>query len=163
LPKARLRSKTAYWPHGENYYYVRGNNIWHAASYNNRLQQTESYEAINNSNSATQMLFVSCSDWGSTTNPGVYDLCPHPTPSHANNGNSQCYTAYHGGPGLSQFLGFGQSFTCGAVNRLNHADDSGGWSRDFSYDQYGNMWVMASTQQDTLERGKYRPLLEVLQ
>jgi len=31
------------------------------------------------------------------------------------------------------------------VNRLQHGEDLGGWSRDFNYDQYGNMWVTNAT------------------
>src|SRR3982751_6605740 len=68
-----------YWPHGEPYYYSYGNGLTHAASFNARLQPTESYDALNNTNSSSQMLFVSCPNWGDTSNPGVYDLCPHPS------------------------------------------------------------------------------------
>ena len=46
------------------WYFVRGsnngNNLWSVTSFNTRLQLAESYEAINNTNSSTQMLFVSC-------------------------------------------------------------------------------------------------------
>jgi YD repeat-containing protein len=59
-------TQTAYWPHGGIYYFVRGNNVWHAASFNSRLQQTESYEALNNSSNS--MLFVSCPNWGQYSN-----------------------------------------------------------------------------------------------
>jgi len=91
-----------YWPHGAAYYYAMGNGVTHAASFNKRLQQTESYEAVNNSNS--QMLFVSCPFWGDSANPGVYDLCPHPAVV-ASNGNLLSYDEFHGGS-----LAFHQSF-----------------------------------------------------
>jgi YD repeat-containing protein len=82
-------TQTAYWPHGGIYYYVRGNNVWYAASYNSRLQRTESYEAV--ANSSRNMLFVSCPNWGVNTNVGVYDLCPHAAATN-DNGNLQSYT-----------------------------------------------------------------------
>lgn len=40
---------------------------------------------------------------------------------------------------------FTQTFTYDGVNRLSHAADTGGWSRDFNYDRYGNMWVTNAT------------------
>jgi len=40
---------------------------------------------------------------------------------------------------------FTQTFTYDGVNRLGHAADTGGWSRDFNYDRYGNMWVTNAT------------------
>ncbi|MGH9618542.1 MAG: RHS repeat-associated core domain-containing protein [Bryobacteraceae bacterium] len=131
-------TQTSYWPNGGIYFFVRGNNIWHAASYNNRLQQTESYEAINNSSGA--MLLVSCPDWGVNDDHNVYDICPHASGTN-DNGTLQSNTEFNGGPGYPQFLTFNQSFSYDNANRLISAGDSGGWSRNFAYDQYGNMWV----------------------
>jgi hypothetical protein len=86
---------TVYWPFGTPYYYVRGNTVWHAATYNTRLQPGESYEAVNNSD----FLFVSCPNWGFTPNNyGLYDLCPKTagTTGTNDNGMLQSYTESHG-------------------------------------------------------------------
>ena len=129
-----------YWPHGAVYYFIRGNSVWHAASYNNRLQPTESYEAVNNNSG--QMLFVSCPNWGVNNNQNVYSLCP--TASQTNdNGNLQSYAELQGGPGYSQFLQFNQSFTYDGANRLASITD-GSNTRTFNYDSYGNMAVTAN-------------------
>jgi RHS repeat-associated protein len=40
---------------------------------------------------------------------------------------------------------FTDAFSYDAVNRVIAATDSGGWSRSFGYDQYGNMWTPASS------------------
>ena len=50
----------------------------------------------------------------------------------------------------SSYLSFAQSFTTRAlpydnIYRLASASDTGGWSRKFSYDSYGNMWVSGSS------------------
>jgi RHS repeat-associated protein len=135
-------TQTAYWPHGAIYHYVRGNGVWYAASYNNRLQQTGSYEAINND--IGQMLLVSCPNWGVNSNVGIADICPHASGSN-DNGNLQSADVYAGGPGAASSLAhFQQSFSYDGVNRLTAASDSGGWSRSFGYDQYGNGWVTAN-------------------
>ncbi|HET9790980.1 MAG TPA: hypothetical protein VFR08_06735, partial [Candidatus Angelobacter sp.] len=100
------------------------------------------YESLNNVNSTSNMLFVSCLNWGSSRSFGaaLYDVCPA-APSAKNNGTLQSYTAMNGGPGYSQFLTFNQTFGYDNVNRLTSANDSGHWSRNFGYDPYGNMWV----------------------
>ncbi len=72
------------------------------------MQVPESYESIGNNNNATQMLFVSCPNWGvNPNNYGTYDICPHATGTN-DNGNLQGYTEYHGGPGYSSLLSFSQ-------------------------------------------------------
>jgi YD repeat-containing protein len=38
-----------------------------------------------------------------------------------------------------------RSYGYDPLNRLTSASDSGGWSRNFGYDQYGNMWVTANS------------------
>jgi RHS repeat-associated protein len=40
---------------------------------------------------------------------------------------------------------FNQTFGYDNANRLMSATDSGGWSRNFGYDAYGNMWVAGNT------------------
>ncbi len=134
-------TQTNYWPHGGLYFYNRGNNVTHAVSYNKRLQQSESYDALNNSTSS--MLFVSCPNWGDTSNPWVYDLCPHPAQANGN-GNLLSYDEYHGGAGYSQFLHLNQTFKYDNLNRLTLISDSGSYSQSFSYDAYGNMWESSS-------------------
>lgn len=69
-----------------------------------------------------------------------------------NNGNLQSITASHGGPNYPQFLTFSTSFGYDLANRLTSAADvitsnnnAPAWSRNFSYDQYGNMWTTASS------------------
>ena len=123
------------------HYYGLGNGILHAVSFNPRLQQTESYEAVNND--PAKMLFVSCPNWGNSANPGVYDLCPHPAAT-ASNGNLASYDESYGGPGTAPLV-FHQTFTYDGVNRLSGASDTGGWSRSFNYDAFGNIWVPTST------------------
>lgn len=127
-----------YWPQGGIYYHLRGSGVWHAASFNKQLRQTETYEAKNND--ASQMLFVSCPDWGENGNFGVYSLCPTNAGTN-NNGNLKTYTEMHGGPGYSQFLRFSQTFGYDGLNRLASVSDNGGYARTFGYDQYGNMSV----------------------
>ncbi len=120
------------------HFYAQANGIFHALSFNPRLQQTESYDMLFNDPNHT--FFVSCPNWGSSENPGVYDMCPHPART-PNNGNLVGYDEYHGGPGYPKFLTFHQNFTYDGVNRLRSVADSGGWSRTFNYDAFGNMWV----------------------
>jgi hypothetical protein len=64
------------------------------------------------------------------------------TAANKNNGNIT---------GISELIGnkvpwasltsYSQSFSYDNVNRLQSASDTGGWSRSFAYDQYGNAWV----------------------
>src|ERR1700685_2343055 len=63
-----------------------------------------------------------------------------------NNGNLLGMTVQAGGPGPGSALpAYNQSFAYDNLNRLTSASDSGGWSRSFAYDQYGNGWVMGWT------------------
>lgn len=55
-----------YWPSGEPYAFLPGNNLEHVASLNGRLQVVESYEAVGNQNTVTNML--SCPGWGFSNN-----------------------------------------------------------------------------------------------
>ena len=64
----------------------------------------------------------------------------------AGNGNLQHSEAYEAGYGgqigtMSHFL---QTYSYDGVNRLTAVNDTGGYSRTFSYDQYGNRAVSAS-------------------
>jgi len=40
---------------------------------------------------------------------------------------------------------FTQSYSYDSLNRLTSASDSGGYSRSFGYDAYGNMWVTGAS------------------
>ncbi len=128
-------TEAAYWPQGEAYYFARGNGVWHAGSFNSRLQPTESYEAVDNN--PGRVLWVGCPNWGVNTNAAVYDFCPHAARTD-DNGNLQSNTEYHGGAGYPQFLAFTQSYRYDGVNRLVGFSDSGVGSRSYGYDAYGN-------------------------
>ena len=138
-----------YSPHGAPWAFVRGNGLTHAESYNGRLQLTESYESIDNVNTAARMLFVSCPHWGTAGYVGLYSICQPGVTGTTNNGNLIGYDEYIGGPGngnaafttptFSQ-TGIGQAqIAYDGVNRLQSISDSGDWSRSFLYDANGNM------------------------
>lgn len=61
-----------------------------------------------------------------------------------NNGTLRSLLAENGGPGYSQLLSFQQSFSYDPLNRLKMASDTGGWSRSFTYDAYGNLGSTAA-------------------
>jgi RHS repeat-associated protein len=128
----------SYWPHGGIYSFGRGNSLWHFASFNNHLQQTESYESLNNINTLATMLFVSCPNWGVNTNLNVLNICPQATQAN-DNGNLQSYDEYMGGPGYTQPGHYGQTFAYDGVNRLISAGEGSNWSRTFDYDPWGNL------------------------
>jgi RHS repeat-associated protein len=138
-------TQTGYWPNALQYF-VRGNTLRYSVGYNTRLQPTETYEAVNNTNSVSTMLQYSCLNWGTSRNFGssLYGLCPVVNNTN-DNGTLQGVTYDNGGPGYSNYLAFTQSFTYDKVNRLATSSDSGGWSRSFGYDSYGNMWVSGSS------------------
>ena len=117
-------TQSSYWPNGVPWYFVRSpsNNVWSVTSVNSRLQVAESYEAINNTNSSTQMLFVSCPDWG--VNPsdyGAYAICPLSNRTN-DNGILQGYTEFQGGPGYGTMQSFTQTLAYDGVNRLSFGE-----------------------------------------
>ncbi len=126
-------SNLAYTPHGAPYSYMYGNdqrpngkNLWPGSTYNSRLQPTQIYGWFNDD--GDQFVYYFWYSWGSTNN----------------NGNVQ-YLDEKAGNGIpwGSMTDFGQSFTYDGVNRLSSVSDSGGYSRSFGYDQYGNSWVSA--------------------
>ena len=135
-----------YAPHGDILAFSRSNSLTHTEDFNNRLQLVQSYESLGNVNSAASMLYALCPQWGSggpTIQP--IKICPG-SPSAANNGNLIGYAEYIGGfPGASKTAPLTQptftqsSISYDGVNRLQGITDSGGWSRSFLYDQWGNM------------------------
>ena len=137
-------SQATYLVYGLPYYFVRGNTVWHAQSYNTRMQPTESYEAVNNSSGS--FLFISCPNWGEDDSQyATYNMCPHYSGSN-DNGTLQSYEEMHGGPGYPSFLVFNDIFTYDGLNRLTAATDTNPattleWARTYNYDQWGNMWM----------------------
>ncbi len=95
-----------YWPSGEPWAFFRGNNLWHAAILNGRLQTVESYEALGNVDGPATTLFQACPGWGfsnaaaTVSNNGVStpNDCP-PAVVTGDNGNLWAYDEYAGGPG----------------------------------------------------------------
>ena len=124
--KGTYASYFQYAPHGATLQYVLGDNLWHEPNYNLRLQMKGWTDVINND--ATKQLLTATLTWGAANN----------------NGNLQTATYVNGGSGPT----FNETFQYDNVNRLTYAADSGGtssatggWSRTFHYDAFGNMWV----------------------
>lgn len=61
-----------------------------------------------------------------------------------NNGNLLTQTIRIGGTTVPTTT-FSQSYVYDQVNRLSSASESGSWSQNYGYDQYGNRWVSASS------------------
>ncbi|MBV9765332.1 MAG: hypothetical protein JOZ48_10845 [Acidobacteriaceae bacterium] len=113
-----------YWPHGQPDYYMYANNLGTVWAYNDRLELSGTW-GVNNS--ANEFLF----------NEGV---------TRANDGSVTGTTLCAGGPGpLSSLAQFATSFGYDGANRLITSSDSGGWSRNFNYDLYGNAWVTGNS------------------
>ena len=55
-PTKNYVSGVAYLPHGAPNYYALGNNLWPVFTYNNRLQMSQYWGAVNNS--GNQFLYV---------------------------------------------------------------------------------------------------------
>ncbi|MBV9768363.1 MAG: hypothetical protein JOZ32_02225, partial [Bryobacterales bacterium] len=107
--------------------YTFGNSIWRVFTYNSRLQPSGLWDAINND--SRYFLFLE--------NPIAYGA--------NNNGNIQSLILYASAPGQPGVLtSYTENFTYDNLNRLTSATDTGGWSRSFAYDQYGNGWVTAA-------------------
>ncbi|MGH9436537.1 MAG: RHS repeat-associated core domain-containing protein [Terriglobia bacterium] len=114
----------AYYPSGALYYYQDGNGMIPTWSYNNQLQMSAYWADLDYD--PNRYLFYSAYNWGTTND----------------NGNLLGETDYEGGPGaLNTLTQFSRTYAYDGVNRLTSASDSGGWTRSFKYDQYGNMWV----------------------
>ena len=145
---ADFQNSIQYAPHGGVWAYTRGDKIIRAEEYNSRLQSIESYYSLQNVNSPSAMLFVSCPHWGSGKASSaftIYPICPS-GPTMGDNGNLVAYAEYLGAPGASSYTIFSQSsIQYDGVNRLMNISDSGAWSRSFAYDQWGNMSVSAAT------------------
>jgi RHS repeat-associated protein len=105
--------------------YWYGNNVARTYGYNSRLQTSSLWDAVNN-NPYNFLFIQNPIDWGGNTN----------------NGTLHSIALYEGGPDQSANLQhFTQTFSHDSLNRLQTASDSGGWSRTYNYDPYGNVWV----------------------
>jgi RHS repeat-associated protein len=147
-----LSSWIQYSPHGVAWNYTRGNGLTHTEDFNARLQPVQSYDSLQNTNTAQNMLLLLCPQWG-TGGPlsQTVKICPT-SPPDSNNGNLLGSLEFIGGPGNapSPFLAGSPTFQLNSVsydslNRLTGISDSGGWSRNFAYDQWGNMAVSAAS------------------
>src|SRR6185312_252843 len=105
-----------------------GNSLQENYQYNSRLQ-----------------LYNRWAQKGTDQNHALLWLALNYNTPAANNGNLQGVDEYVGGPGYPSYTHFGQSFTYDGVNRLNVATETGGWSRSFGYDSYGNRWVSGAS------------------
>jgi RHS repeat-associated protein len=115
-------SSATYAPQGVPTAYAYGNGSTPGTTYNNRLQPTQIYSTTSNG-----FLYYLWLNWASTNNNGnLLQL-----------DEEEAMTAVPYG----SLTTYGQNFAYDTVNRLKTATDSGGWSRSFSYDQYGNGWV----------------------
>ncbi len=118
-------ASVSYQPHGGPFKMEYGNQLWRTYTYNQRLQVSGLWDALQDMPS--QFLFLENPiGWGGTDN----------------NGTVRNLTLYAGGPGPSSALfSFQQTFAYDGVKRLQSVTDTGGWSRGYSYDQFGNRAV----------------------
>ncbi len=121
-------SAGTYAPHGAFASYVYGNNLARTYTYNSRLQPKELKDMPVG---ATNWLLDQQLWWGDTDTQ--------------NNGNVAGWLIQTQDTSTAPQWNYWESFTYDAVNRVQSADDNGGWSRSFGYDPYGNMWVSAYT------------------
>ena len=122
-------SNPTYAASGQLTQYRYGNNLWRQATYGSLLLPSWSSDMV--SNSPNDQLFTATWNW-------------------AGNGNLKSLSLNYGGPNYPGFLNFTQNFGYDGVNRLTSVTDSGGWSQNFNYDQYGNMWNTANSGLPTL-------------
>jgi RHS repeat-associated protein len=141
-------SNVAYWPHGGVYSYSRNNGLNYGATYNSRLQLTETDEAVPASPTNT-FLWVDCPNWGLGGASGPYGACPPLSTLATNNGNLLSTTAHAPADGATaaafgSLTGIQQSFAYDGLNRITSIQDNGSGAqlaRTFGYDAYGNMWI----------------------
>jgi len=118
-----------YWPNGMVSTLARGNNVGLTTSITNRQQLSC---AVENNTTLGWQLWAECLTW--------------------NTNNTVNWIRYNnGGAGYPQLLSFVQTFGYDNLNRLTSATDTPptgsptNWSRNFNYDQWGNMWVSNGT------------------
>jgi RHS repeat-associated protein len=121
-------SEAMYWPHGALYALFYGNQVVPVYTYNSRLQAAQLYTTVgNNPNSYLQVLNYA---WGSSNNNGTLQV-----------------TSSGFGPGVAynSLWWTTEWFGYDGVNRVASVQDSGGGSRSFAYDAYGNVAVPANS------------------
>lgn len=122
-------SNFLYSPDGRATQVVYGNGLWRTNSYDSRLQLGGFIDDYKNGGTAATQLENVTFNWGTPTNNG----------NTINNGNLLGAIWEYGGVGATGFTSFNQTFTYDSLNRLKTASDTGGWSRNYYYDAYGNM------------------------
>ena len=117
----------SYAPSGAAAAYTFGNGIGRTLSLNNRLQPVEMADALSGSPASPLLdltYFYGGVTSGTTTknngNPTQIGIATRQTPS-------------------SSVVGFTQTFSYDALNRIAGVSDTGGWSQTLGYDRYGNM------------------------
>ncbi|MGH9583950.1 MAG: hypothetical protein ACRD4O_13550, partial [Bryobacteraceae bacterium] len=121
-------TQTEYWPHGALQAYWAGNGTVPVWIYDSRLRISQNWVTIDNEN--TRFLYLMYPNWGTTNS----------------NGNLQSIEIYAGGPGtMTSLPTFTTTFGYDGANRLTSASDTGGWSRSYGYDPWGNMWVTGNS------------------
>jgi RHS repeat-associated protein len=118
----------AYAPHSGYNSLTLGNQLVPTFAYNSRLQTANWHTLLYGDPAEDYMSGVL--DWGAAPN---------------NNGSLRAITETNDGPSYPSHLIFNQVFTYDKTNRLLSATDDGGWSRQFAYDQFGNMWMPSYT------------------
>jgi hypothetical protein len=125
-------SNLSYAPHGGWTSHTYGNQLARSYTYNNRLQPTEMKDLLPSlTNPALDLQYF----WGSTVLNGN---------STANNGaltGQQIATQTGSGNPVVQF---NQSYGYDGLIRLQTSSDTGGWSEQFGYDRYGNVYLSAT-------------------
>ncbi len=125
-------SNLTYFPHGAPSSYTYGNSIWPVSTYNSRLQENQTWAAVNNN--PNNFIYYFAFNYGTTNNNGSVLAASELI------GNSVPWNS---------LTSYSQTYTYDALNRLSGATDMTGsttnWSRTFAYDQYGNAWVPSVT------------------
>jgi RHS repeat-associated protein len=129
-----------YAPHGSPWLYAMGNGVWHASSYNLRLQVCGIQDVLgggqtwNGASCSSAPITGGTSLLTATLNWGTAN----------NNGNLQGASYVNSGPGFATPLPFAQGYTYDTVNRLTGVSDTG-YTRNFQYDAFGNMYISGSS------------------
>ncbi len=117
-----------------------GNGVWHASSYNLRLQVCGIQDVLgggqtwNGASCSSAPITGGTSLLTATLNWGTAN----------NNGNLQGASYVNSGPGFATPLPFAQGYTYDTVNRLTGVSDTG-YTRNFQYDAFGNMYISGSS------------------
>jgi len=123
-------SSVTYAPHGAYAAFTFGNSMARTNSYNNRLQPSEMKDVQSGqSTAAIDLLYY-------------WNYNSPATSSTTNNGNLTNVQVNTQALGMLA-SNYYQTFGYDNVNRVSTAGDNGGygWSQNFGYDQFGNMWL----------------------